>query len=223
MFCLPGFDLRRMTKAQRRLEHWRSAEVMRFMGWNCGAAAGLGEATAAVRHRSGRPAARNSPCAVFFGRLHRGRRNLRGAQPETPSTKELPTVDSRDRVRDRDRAGYPIDHLRLTLYDRHAAMKPASEPSMADSAGEFPFRFPRRASMTAKAAGCNGAGAASPAPTSRPSSSSASPVADLWNWFGVGTFRVCSPVRHDLGVYHPQDLVNRCLDHELPCRPASRG
>ena len=77
--CLPVADLRGMTKAQRELEHWRSAELMRFMGWLRRELRALGERLLFdTDPRDPRP---ELALRSFFGRLHEAGA-LRGAQPE---------------------------------------------------------------------------------------------------------------------------------------------
>ncbi|KIN91586.1 hypothetical protein [Thauera sp. SWB20] len=119
--CLPGADLQRMTKAQRGLEHWRSAEVMRFMGWLRRELQALGERLLFDTD----PGDPRPELALrgFFGRLHEAGA-LRGAQPEHAyRIRELPAVDSAIAFEIEIAPAYPIDHLRLTfLHDRHAAV-----------------------------------------------------------------------------------------------------
>lgn len=119
--CLPVADLRSMTKAQRELEHWRSAELMRFMGWLRRELRALGERLLFdTDPRDPRP---ELALRSFFGRLHEAGA-LRGAQPEHAyRIRELPTVDSAIAFEIEVAPAYPIDRLRLTfLHDRHAAV-----------------------------------------------------------------------------------------------------
>jgi hypothetical protein len=119
--CLPAADLRRMRAQTRALEHWRSAEVMRFMGWVRRELQALGEQLVFdVDPRDPRP---ELALRAFFGRLHESGA-LRGARPEDAyRVRQLPGAESMLAFEIEIAPAYPIDRLRLTfLHDRHAAV-----------------------------------------------------------------------------------------------------
>lgn len=119
--CLPAADLRRMSTAQREQEHWRSAEVMRFMGWLRRGLQGLGEQLLFdTDPRDPRP---ELALHKFFARLHEAGA-LRGMRPENAyRIRALPSAESTIAFEIEIAPAYPIDRLRLTfLHDRHAAV-----------------------------------------------------------------------------------------------------
>ncbi|NMF90555.1 hypothetical protein [Aromatoleum petrolei] len=119
--CLPAADLRSMTAAQRAQEHWRSAEVMRFMGWLRRGLQALGEQLLFdADPRDPRP---ELALRAFFERLHEAGA-LRGARPESAyRIREIPSAESTIAFEIEIAPAYPIDRLRLTfLHDRHAAV-----------------------------------------------------------------------------------------------------
>lgn len=119
--CLPAADLRRMTPARRAQEHWRSAEVMRFMGWLRRGLRSLGEQLLFdTDPRDPRP---ELALRAFFERLHEAGA-LRGARPESAyRIRAIPAPESTIAFEIEIAPAYPIDRLRLTfLHDRHAAV-----------------------------------------------------------------------------------------------------
>ncbi|AKU14547.1 hypothetical protein AzCIB_4661 [Azoarcus sp. CIB] len=119
--CLPAADLRRMSAAQRAQEHWRSAEVMRFMGWLRRGLQALGEQLVFdADPRDPRP---ELALRAFFERLHEAGA-LRGARPESAyRIREIPAAESTIAFEIEIAPAYPIDRLRLTfLHDRHVAV-----------------------------------------------------------------------------------------------------
>nr|WP_211163113.1 hypothetical protein [Aromatoleum diolicum] len=117
--CLPAADLRRMRATSRALEHWRSAEVMRFMGWVRRELQALGEQLVFdVDPHDPRP---ELALRSFFGRLHDAGA-LRGARPEDAyRIRQLPDAESTIGFEIEIAPAYPIDRLRITfLHDRHA-------------------------------------------------------------------------------------------------------
>lgn len=118
--CLPAADLRRMSAAGRALDHWRSAEVMRFMGWLRRELQALGnQLVFDVDPQDPRP---ELALRTFFGRLHDAGA-LRGARPEDAyRIRQLPEAESTIGFEIEIAPAYPIDRLRITfLHDRHAA------------------------------------------------------------------------------------------------------
>lgn len=119
--CLPAADLRRMGAESRAQAYWRSAEVMRFMGWIRRELQALGEQLVFdVDPGDPRP---ELALRAFFGRLHDAGA-LRGARPEEAyRIRELPQGESTLAFEIEIAPAYPIDRLRITfLHDRHDAV-----------------------------------------------------------------------------------------------------
>lgn len=119
--CLPTLDLLRMTAEQRQQPHWRSAEVMRFMGWLRRELRQLGEQLLFnVDPRDPRP---ELALRAFFNQLHQAGA-LRGARPELAyRIRPLPMGESTLAFEVEIAPAFPIDRLRLTfLHERHAAL-----------------------------------------------------------------------------------------------------
>ncbi|HMX69331.1 MAG TPA: hypothetical protein PKA23_10065 [Accumulibacter sp.] len=120
MPCLPLVALRRMNSAERRREHWRSAEVMRFIGWLQRELRSLGERLVffADRHDA-RP---ELALRAFFNRLH-ALGALRGARPEDAYRLAQRSDGESTLIFDLEIApAYPLDLIRITfLQDRHTA------------------------------------------------------------------------------------------------------
>lgn len=115
--CLPEADLRRMRPDEWRQPHWRSAEVMRFMGWLRRALQRLGEQMLFdVDPHDPRP---EIALRRFFSQLHQ-RGALRGALPEQAfRIRRLPGEASTLAFEIEIAPAFPIDRLRITfLHDR---------------------------------------------------------------------------------------------------------
>ena len=118
--CLPAVQLQQLTRERRNDEHWRSAEIMRFMGWLRRELQALGERMIFdVDPRDPRPAIalRN-----FFTKLH-GLGALRGRRAEDGFTLTQRNDGEGVIIFDIEIApAYPIDRLRITfMQDRHSA------------------------------------------------------------------------------------------------------
>lgn len=118
--CLPAVALQQLTRERRNDESWRSAEIMRFMGWLRRELQALGERMIFdVDARDPRP---EIALRSFFTRLYT-LGALRGKRMEDAFT--LTQRDDGDNVIAFDieiAPAYPIDRLRITfLQDRHSA------------------------------------------------------------------------------------------------------
>ncbi len=123
--CLPAAALQQLSSERRNDEHWRSAEIMRFMGWLRRELQGLGERMIFdIDPRDPRPAL---ALRAFFTRLH-GLGALRGRRAEDGFT--LTQRNDGDNVIAFDieiAPAYPIDRLRITfMQDRHSAASSAN-------------------------------------------------------------------------------------------------
>ncbi|NTV11388.1 MAG: hypothetical protein HGA47_11525 [Zoogloea sp.] len=117
--CLPLADLRRMNAAARAMEHWRSAEIMRFIGWIRRELRQLGERLVFdLDPQDPRP---EMALSAFFNRLHAAG-GLRGARPEEAfRIRRLDDGEASVAFEIEIAPAYPIDLLRLTfLHDQHA-------------------------------------------------------------------------------------------------------
>jgi hypothetical protein len=117
--CLAPVALRRLTAAQRAGEHWRSAEVMRFMGWLRRELQQLGERLVFDTDLSDpRP---ELALRTFFNRLH-ALGALRGARPEQAFRISRASQGESTLVFEIEIApAYPLDLIRITfVQDRHA-------------------------------------------------------------------------------------------------------
>lgn len=117
--CLPAVALRQLTRAQREDEHWRSAEVMRFMGWLRRELQTLGERMVFdTDPRDPRP---QMALRSFFSRLHtlgalRGRR-LDDAYTLTQQANDKDRLEFDIEIA----PAFPIDRIRISfLQDRHS-------------------------------------------------------------------------------------------------------
>jgi hypothetical protein len=119
--CLPAADLRRMSAAQRAQAHWRSAEVVRFMGWLRRELKVLGEQL--LFDMDPRDPRAELALRAFFERLHAAGA-LRGTRPERAyRIREIPAGGTTIAFEIEIAPAYPIDRLRVTfLQDRHAAL-----------------------------------------------------------------------------------------------------
>lgn len=118
--CLPAVALQQLSRERRNDEHWRSAEIMRFIGWLRRELQALGERMIFdVDPRDPRPAL---ALRAFFTRLY-SLGALRGNKVEDAFT--LTQRDAGDNVIAFDieiAPAYPIDRLRISfLQDRHSA------------------------------------------------------------------------------------------------------
>jgi hypothetical protein len=119
--CLPASDLHGMSAESRAQDSWRSAEVMRFMGWIRRELQALGERLVFdVDPRDPRP---ELELRAFFGRLHDAGA-LRGARSEDAyRIRALPLGEAALAFEIEIAPAYPIDRLRITfLQDRHASV-----------------------------------------------------------------------------------------------------
>jgi hypothetical protein len=115
--CLPEADLHRMRPDERQQPHWRSAEVMRFMGWLRRALQRLGEQMLFdVDPHDPRP---EIALRGFFTRLHQ-MGALRGALPEQAfRIRRLPGNETTLAFEIEIAPAFPIDRLRIAfLHDR---------------------------------------------------------------------------------------------------------
>lgn len=118
--CLPAVQLQQLTPERRNDDHWRSAEIMRFMGWLRRQLQALGEKMIFdVDPRDPRPemALRN-----FFTKLYT-LGALRGRKVEEAFTLTQRNDGESTLIFEIEIApAYPIDRLRITfMQDRHAA------------------------------------------------------------------------------------------------------
>lgn len=123
--CLPAVALQQLSSERRNDEHWRSAEIMRFMGWLRRELQGLGERMIFnVDARDPRPAL---ALRAFFTRLH-GLGALRGRRAEDSFTLTQRNDGETVIAFDIEIApAYPIDRLRITfMQDRHSAASSAN-------------------------------------------------------------------------------------------------
>ncbi len=118
--CLPAIALQQLSPARRNQEHWRSAEILRFMGWLRRELQFLGERMIFdTDPRDARPAL---ALRAFFARLH-SLGALRGRRVEDSFTL-TPWRDGDSAIGfDIDIApAFPIDRLRISfLQDRHSS------------------------------------------------------------------------------------------------------
>lgn len=117
--CLPEADLQRMRPDERLQPHWRSAEVMRFMGWLRRTLQRLGEQMLFdVDPGDPRP---EIALRAFFARLHQ-RGALRGTLPEQAFRIRRQPGDGTTLAFEIEIApAFPIDRLRIAfLHDRDA-------------------------------------------------------------------------------------------------------
>ena len=119
--CLPLAALRRMSPQDRAQDHWRSAEVMRFMGWLRRELQTIGDQL--VFDVDPHDPRVEIALRSFFSRLHNAGA-LRGGRPEEAyHIRQLPKTDSTLAFEIEIAPAYPIDKLRITfLHDRHAAV-----------------------------------------------------------------------------------------------------
>lgn len=126
--CLPNVALQQLATERRNDEQWRSAEIMRFMGWLRRELHALGERMIFnTDPRDSRPAL---ALQSFFTRLH-GLGALRGRKAEEGFT--LTPRNEGDNVIAFDieiAPAYPIDKLRITfMQDRNSAANTTMEMS----------------------------------------------------------------------------------------------
>lgn len=117
--CLPPVQLNELPPQSQVVEAWRSAEVMRFMGWLRRQLQALGERLVFdVDVRSPRPA---MAVRDFLGRLH-AQGALRGARPEDAFSVRQRAEGQGTLILEVEIAPtFPIDRLRITfLHDRNA-------------------------------------------------------------------------------------------------------
>ncbi len=118
--CLPAMALRQLSTERRNDEHWRSAEIMRFMGWLRRELLALGEKMIFnVDPRDQRPAL---VLRAFFTRLF-SLGALRGNKVEDAFTLTQRNENESTISFDIEVApAYPIDRLRISfMQDRHSA------------------------------------------------------------------------------------------------------
>jgi hypothetical protein len=123
--CLPAVQLQQLTRERRNDDHWRSAEIMRFMGWLRRELQALGEKMIFnVDPRDPRP---EIALRTFFTRLYtlgalRGR-----AVDEAFTLTQRNDGESTIAFEIEIAPAYPIDRLRITfMQDRHTAGAGAS-------------------------------------------------------------------------------------------------
>nr|WP_246264631.1 hypothetical protein [Aromatoleum toluvorans] len=119
--CLPAADRPRVSTPHGAQAHWRSAEVMRFIGWLRRGLKALGEQLLFdTDPQDPRP---ELALRAFFERLHEAGA-LRGARPESAyRIRAIPSAESTIAFEIEIAPACPIDRLRLTfLHDRHAAV-----------------------------------------------------------------------------------------------------
>jgi len=117
--CLPAVALQQLSFERREDEHWRSAEIMRFIGWLRRELQALGERMIFdVDPRDPRPAL---ALRAFFTRLH-SLGALRGPRAEDGFTLTRRTEGDNIIAFDIEIApAYPIDRLRITfMQDRNS-------------------------------------------------------------------------------------------------------
>ena len=117
--CLPGIALRQLDPVSRTFEHWRSAEVMRFMGWIRRELQRLGDQLVFnIDPPDPRP---EMALRQFFTRLHT-QGALRGARPEQAfRITSHPEGESTISFDIEIAPAYPLDLIRITFaHDRHA-------------------------------------------------------------------------------------------------------
>ncbi len=117
--CLPSLALQQLSPLGRSLEHWRSAEVMRFMGWIRRELQRLGERV--VFDLDPRDPRLDMALRSFFTRLH-ANGALRGARPEEAFRLSSRQEGESTIIFDIELApAYPLDLIRITFaHDRHA-------------------------------------------------------------------------------------------------------
>lgn len=124
--CLPPLALCSLRAEQRRDECWRSAEIMRFLGWLRRELQHLGEKLVFdVDPRDPRP---EMALRAFFGRLYE-QGALRGALPEQAYRLQRHTDGESTVIFDIEIApAFPIDRLRLTfVHDRNSGSSTSVE------------------------------------------------------------------------------------------------
>ena len=117
--CLSTLEFRQLPAARRIDEHWRSAEVMRFMGWLRRELQSLGERMIFnIDPQDPRP---ELALSAFFSRLY-SRGALRGANAESAFTLTRRSAGESTLAFDIEIApAYALDRLRITfMQDRHA-------------------------------------------------------------------------------------------------------
>ena len=123
--CLPAVQLRQLTRERRNDDHWRSAEIMRFMGWLRRELQALGEKMIFdVDPRDPRP---QIALRDFFTRLYT-LGALRGRSVNDAFTlSQFNDGDSSIGFDIEIAPAYPIDRLRITfIQDRHSGESNAS-------------------------------------------------------------------------------------------------
>ena len=118
--CLPAVQLQQLTRERRNDDHWRSAEIMRFMGWLRRELQTLGEKMIFdVDPRDPRP---EIALRSFFTRLYT-LGALRGRKVDEAFTLiQRNDGDSTIAFEIEIAPAYPIDRLRITfMQDRHTA------------------------------------------------------------------------------------------------------
>lgn len=121
--CLSTLELQQLPAMRRIDEHWRSAEVMRFMGWLRRQLQALGERMIFnLDPQDPRP---ELALRAFFSRLY-SRGALRGVNAESAFTLTKRDASAATLAFDIEIApAYAIDRLRITfMQDRHATGEP---------------------------------------------------------------------------------------------------
>lgn len=128
--CLPAAALRQLTAAQREDEHWRSAEVMRFMGWLRRELQALGERL--VFDTDARDPRPQLALRSFFSRLH-SLGALRGQRLDDAYSLTQGASDDARLAFDIEIApAYPIDRIRISfLQDRDSDGRTSTEVEVA--------------------------------------------------------------------------------------------
>jgi len=128
--CLPAAALRQLTAARRDDEHWRSAEVMRFMGWLRRELQALGERL--VFDTDARDPRPQLALRSFFSRLH-SLGALRGQRLDDAYTLTQSASDDARLAFDIEIApAYPIDRIRISfLQDRDSDGRTSTEVEVA--------------------------------------------------------------------------------------------